>query len=33
MGQLKLEMSEKARNKIKGFGGEGYVIPRRIGAG
>jgi len=33
MGELKLELSDKAREKIKGFGGEGYVIVRRLGAG
>lgn len=33
MSQLKLEMSDKARDKLKGFGGEGYVIVRRLGAG
>ncbi len=33
MSPLKLELSEKARDKLKGLGGEGYVIVRRLGAG
>jgi hypothetical protein len=33
MSDLKLELSEKARNKIKDSGGEGFVIVRRLGAG
>lgn len=33
MGHLKLEITEKAKDKLKGFGGEGYVIVRRLGAG
>jgi len=33
MSELKLEISEKARQKIKDSGGEGFVIVRTLGAG
>jgi len=33
MSELRLELSEKAREKLQGFGGEGYVTVRRLGAG
>jgi hypothetical protein len=33
MSELTLELTEKARQKIKDSGGEGFVIVRRLGAG
>lgn len=33
MSELRLELSEKAKVKLLGFGGEGYVIVRKLGAG